>query len=341
MSKTIKKSGFTLIELLIVIGLLAALAAVLLPTLMGDREDALSGIDKYNAAGTLRTLRQYQAITGNLPNGMHTGLDENGVLMAGVTDAFSTNASKSGSITTLSADDVTALQSIGITKLAYGTGDATKTGDDALGYKTLTEGSSVISVTSEWVGEDDEQLTFNGKGLTYLLDPNGPGFTKIIDLFLTPTADWSSESTGWVKGFNIKMDVPGTCPLVDDEFSYYTVFIGIKANGEATVSATASDVSGNAPTKAPLPDSTTAADIATLKTAVAGLTDAGEALNGGTTPSWTDTKDSNGDIISSTANITLSSGGNAGTYSYTITYNPKGTAEFLGTSCPEHGITNP
>ncbi|MDR2761922.1 MAG: type II secretion system GspH family protein, partial [Planctomycetaceae bacterium] len=41
MKKTIKFAGFTLIELLIVIGLLAALASVLLPSLMGSREDAL------------------------------------------------------------------------------------------------------------------------------------------------------------------------------------------------------------------------------------------------------------------------------------------------------------
>ena len=48
------RGGFTLIELLIVIGLLAALAALVLPKLSADRKKALAGIDDYNEAGTAR-----------------------------------------------------------------------------------------------------------------------------------------------------------------------------------------------------------------------------------------------------------------------------------------------
>jgi prepilin-type N-terminal cleavage/methylation domain-containing protein len=336
MTKTIKKSGFTLIELLIVIGLLAALAAVLLPTLMGTREDALAGIDKYNAAGTLRTLRQYEAITGQLPRGMHTGLETGGTafadLMAGVTAAFSENAKKTDAVTTLSADEAAALNSIGITSLAYGTGDTTKTGDDALGYVDVAEGIGVVTLTDEWTGEDGGGITFNGKGYAAL---EAEGYTKIINLFITPTTDWSAEGTGWVKGFKVKMDVPGTCPIVDDDFSYYTMFIGIKAEGEATVTVSSTTNSGGTVPTTYLPSQTTAKDPEDLKTTVGNLT----YLDG--TPTWSSSSNANGDVVTYTATYNYDDSTNDGTITYTITHKIAGTATLLGTSCPEHGVTNP
>ena len=66
--------GFTLIELLIVIGLLGALTALVLPSLTADREEALGSICDYNQAGTVRTLRQFASMMGHYPNQFHTGL---------------------------------------------------------------------------------------------------------------------------------------------------------------------------------------------------------------------------------------------------------------------------
>ena len=69
------KSGFTLIELLIVIGLLGALVALVLPALTGSREEALAAVDDYNQTGTLRTPTLYVNLYGVLPSDMHTRLD--------------------------------------------------------------------------------------------------------------------------------------------------------------------------------------------------------------------------------------------------------------------------
>jgi prepilin-type N-terminal cleavage/methylation domain-containing protein len=57
--KTVKtKGGFTLIELLIVIGLLGALTALILPRLAADHEEAMGDVCDYNQAGTVRVLTQ-------------------------------------------------------------------------------------------------------------------------------------------------------------------------------------------------------------------------------------------------------------------------------------------
>ncbi|MFW5864150.1 MAG: type II secretion system protein, partial [bacterium] len=49
-----RKSGFTLIEMLVVIGLLGALTALVLPSLTANREEALGDVCDYNQAGTVR-----------------------------------------------------------------------------------------------------------------------------------------------------------------------------------------------------------------------------------------------------------------------------------------------
>jgi prepilin-type N-terminal cleavage/methylation domain-containing protein len=314
---TFKKSGFTLIELLVVIGLLAALAAILLPTLMGTREDALAGIDKYNSAGTLRTLRQYEVMTGELPNGMHTGLKSaTGTELMDVPKVFSDNAARSGSITTLDQIEIDALEEIGITKLAY---DA----NSPVTYENITETTNVIVATPDWVGEDGNILTFNGKTIAEL---QNEGYSKIINLFVTPTAIWDAAGKGWVKGFGVKMDIPGTCPIPDEEFSYYTAFIGIMAEGAKC------EISGTDAASAPKPTSLTAGSIADLKDAIETAVDADSDWTLG---SWDDSVDG-------VSTVTVTDTGSA-TATYTITeLSAKETkAVLIGTSCPEHGVTNP
>ncbi|MDR2438206.1 MAG: prepilin-type N-terminal cleavage/methylation domain-containing protein [Planctomycetaceae bacterium] len=312
-----KKSGFTLIELLIVIGLLAALAAVLLPTLMGDREDALEGICSYNQAGTLRTLRQYEAMTGKLPNGMHTGLQTNAssATPMQLPPAFQENLKlNTVNIYTLTTADVAALEEAGITKLAYGTGSASATGDAALGYETVTATTSnVIKIAANWQS-DGAAFTFNAKGIPAW---EAEGYANIIALFITPTVDWTSASSGgWVKGFNVSMDIPGTCPIPNDEnteFAYYVAYIGLKTSGYQVSYSPIDD--------AVLPTLPTWSSDKTLT-----VTD--YSLTGNDTNGYTLTKGG-----SDVATVTFTQ--------ITIDGDIEPKAVLIGTSCPECGITNP
>jgi prepilin-type N-terminal cleavage/methylation domain-containing protein len=319
---TMKKSGFTLIELLIVIGLLAALAAVLLPSLMGDRQTATESICNYNQAGTLRTLRQYEAMTsGKLPSGLHTGLtddDTTPVYMPGLPGGFTGNLT--GTYTTpLSGPEAAALVNAGIANLAYGTGkpDATDV-NTSLGYKPVVKDLVVMEVSENWIDDAKIPYSFNGKGIAAL---HSDGYETVIALFIAPTTDWSaSESKGWVKNFSVKLDVPGKCPVpVDADFAYYVAYVGLKTTGY--------DVSYSVET--------------------------GQTLPGGL-PTWQKTNsyslpDTITDYVYEDEKIYKGTAVATGTLVGTVTLTPIGTndgdiepkAVLLGTSCPECGITNP
>jgi hypothetical protein len=303
---------------------------------MGTREDALEGICSYNQAGTLRTLRQYEAMTGQLPDGLHTGLDDTAASNAPMKlpPAFQKNLatdSTNGCIYSLQAPDVAALKNAGINKLAYGTGDATLTGDAALGYELVATSKKVIAVNSNWTS-DNAPFTFNGKGVPAL---NAEGYEHIITLFVAPTTDWSAPSTGWVKGFSVKMDIPGTCPVPNDEnteFAYYVAYVGLRTKGfnisysvaeGQTLPSTAKKWLDTAPTNADSLGLTGSSPTYTYN----------PTTNAITIP---DPDDAGKTIL--VATVTLSE----------IKENPNSdagevapSAVLVGTSCPECGITNP
>jgi prepilin-type N-terminal cleavage/methylation domain-containing protein len=338
---TIKNSGFTLIELLIVIGLLAALAAVLLPTLMGDRDAALNSIDKYNGAGTLRTLRQYEAMTGKLPNGLHTGLTaaSSGTVMSNVSTVFKANLAASGTsgeggIDTLSIDEAKALSEIGLTHLAYSTGEPNEhTIEETLGYVKVASGISVITLSDDWTytpagSEDAVEMSFNGKGPHYL---EHEGYSKVIALFVAPTAQWNAAGTGWVKGFSVGMDVPATSPLPEsDTFPYYIAYVGIQQGWAAS-----DDVKSTGTVAIPHNPAPGEADESDLVDAIKTLY-SGTNYSGDT---WTWDNSVSGVLIGeNTASSGTSTEGATVTYSlYYI--NP--TARLLGTSNPDCVVTNP
>jgi prepilin-type N-terminal cleavage/methylation domain-containing protein len=343
MKKTVKFAGFTLIELLIVIGLLAALAAVLLPSLMGDREEAMRSIDKYNGAGTLRTLRQYEAMTGELPNGLHTGLtvnDGDANLMTGVSEYFATNFAK-GELTTLTASEAKALSDTGIKDLAYGAGDPEGHERKDLGYVKVDTGTYVISLPMQ-DGEDDENnpvelawkdkngkpVTFNGKGPHYLGHEN---FTKVIALFITPTAEWRAEGKNWVKGFQVGMDIPATSPLPESgEFPYYIAYVGIQGDGW-TVEA--SEPKGGPHIHLHQLAKTAADAISMLNEEM------GEAT-GGSFGNLTWSSGSSADGDTATATFTNEDNDDI-SYTFTLKYRSQSQAVLLGTSSADCVSTNP
>ncbi|MDR1484630.1 MAG: prepilin-type N-terminal cleavage/methylation domain-containing protein [Planctomycetaceae bacterium] len=334
MKKTVKFAGFTLIELLIVIGLLAALASVLLPSLMGSREDALEGICSYNQAGSLRTLRQFEAMTGKLPSGFHTGLQDSTTavtsvdgLMPGFAPAFLTNVSTpsiAGNVQTLASHEAEALKGLGITELAYGTGDASKgaTTSDALGYESVTDGLRVICVDPDWTNDGElnaDPYSFNGRTVQSYLD--NEGYTKVVALFITPTVNWEKESTGWVKGFSVKLEITGTCPIPQTDFAYYVAYVGIRGEGYYV---NYGNPSGGAE---PIPS--------TFPTFAANESAASTALTAAATGSWVYTP-ADGKLVHTSADSTPV----VTTYNTSIVYKDA-VAKLLGTSCPECGITNP
>jgi hypothetical protein len=284
---------------------------------MGTREDALEGICSYNQAGTLRTLRQYETMTGQLPNGMHTGLVDSDSAAASMKlpPAFQDNLKLGAYHYELTTEDANALKSIGITTLAYGPGNPKgTTNDDVLGYQTVEAGKNVIEVSNEWVS-DDNPFTFNGRTINTLKSLNG--YRHIIALFITPTADWSAKgSSGWVKGFNVGMDIPGTCPIPNDEgteFAYYVAYVGLRGVG-FTVTYTAE------------PSQSIPANMPEWSAVDTGLKDA----DGSDLDLPTDVTITGTDVM------------NNGTKVATLSYKPAvSDAALVGTSCPECGITNP
>jgi prepilin-type N-terminal cleavage/methylation domain-containing protein len=334
--RTIKKSGFTLIELLIVIGLLAALASVILPTLMGDRDTALNSVDKYNQAGTLRTLRQYEAMTGELPNGLHTGLqaaDGTDGVMPGVSATLQANVTTMGSVVALSPDDVTALRKIGIQQLACGTGNPdAHTLATTLGYQNVSTTLYTLSLPmgedSLWKDKNGKTLSFNGKGLHYL---GHASYTKVIPLFIAPTAQWNAEGKNWVKGFSVSMDIPATSPLPESgEFPYYIAYIGIQGGGYEILCAKSGDDAEDAPdihfhSRA----ATTTQVLGMIQEEINEYEGSGSfgAVTTGGGDTWTVT------FTPTTGDTTL--------YSFSLEHDPDSKAELLGTSNPDCVVTNP
>lgn len=229
-----RRQGFTLIELLIVIGLLGALTALILPSLSADRKEALQDVNKYNKAGTMRVLSEYHQLTNGYPSGMHTGLQaasgDEAVRMVGMPKCTKKNVTSS-TITTLTATQLESLAEAGIESLCYGTG---------LNKATLDETVCVVK-SADWVrGSNQTALTFQGLtgaewAATMNSDPNGGGTDGLlIALWVAPTTDWESASGGnndWTRGnVELGVDMPAQAPIptvsadgddVDIEFAYY------------------------------------------------------------------------------------------------------------------------
>ena len=249
-----KNQGFTLIELLIVIGLLGALTALILPSLSADREEALGDVCDYNQSGTVRILKQFHQLTGVYPNDMHSGLqslDSSAMAMDGIPEAqadhMGSGTETCPSLYQLTASDVNSLTEAGITSVCYGTG---------LNTQTLSEGDSVVRAYNNshyWYDDSGENrvMTFNGVSLENWEtgDLNNDGEPEdssgvVLVFWIAPTTDWNANvaaNKDWAHG-NVKLgiDLEGQCPIPAEDtdggepsFAYYMAYFMVYTDGSA------------------------------------------------------------------------------------------------------------
>jgi prepilin-type N-terminal cleavage/methylation domain-containing protein len=249
-TKKIKQGGFTLIELLIVIGLMGALTALILPRLSADREEAMGDVCDYNQAGSVRVLTQYNDIFGAYPAGMHNGLggtDVAAVAIEGLPDAQLDHMVTDIATTrhALTADQAASLVAAGITNVASGTGyNLTEVEEDVnLAAACAADGSN------PWNDDGGVEMTFDGVAISDWATATGtPSWDAsggpVVCLWITPTVDWESAqgdggNSDWTKGaveYGISME--GKCPIPTaaasgDEvsFAYYMAYFKVYDDG--------------------------------------------------------------------------------------------------------------
>ena len=307
------RRGFTLIELLIVIGLLGALTALVLPSMMADREEALADICDYNQAGTLRVLKQYQQITGKLPDLMHTGLTLADEAMPGLPKPQLENiAGHAGSIHTLTAAEAAALRAVGITKVAK---------DEGMNEVVLAEGVKILEV-SGWVDDSDpaQEYSFYGKTATEFNEEGA----HLFAFYVAPTINWeagSGDNKDWTKGnVTLSLDLAGQCPIpAGADFSYYLAYVAVWSDFF--------QVSGVSLARDKYFELNEAQDAAVA--AVQAIDEDYELGGSG----WTEANGVYTGVFSASGldDITVTITDRTGT----------GEAKLVGTSCPECGILNP
>ena len=199
----VKRSSFTLIELLIVIGLLGALTALILPSLMANREDALGDVCDYHQAGTVRVLKQFYQVYHHYPAGMHTGLQSGAnptYPMAGLPSAqlahMGTSDADCPSATTPSENQIKSPQRPASKKSAM----APVTTCWMLTVPLIVRAHNG---TGYWLDDDPDgpkEMTFDGVSLenwevatgTPSWDQRG-GAGIVVVLWIAPTIDWENH----------------------------------------------------------------------------------------------------------------------------------------------------
>jgi len=265
-----KKQYFSLIELLIVIAILGALVALILPSLESSEDDAKDTACDYNNYGTLRYVTMFESVNGVYPSGFHTGLEadiDNANTMAGLAgftcanmignpDGFTltatgdenednmwqaattTAASAAGNIVNeaLGANTLASLQKAGIMHLAYGNNTATAI--DATSH--VIKVGDAAQLLEDQVNTDGlitladgSNITINGRSIPDYIAAGD----VCVPLFVAPTIDWDhyypEESiTVGVRSSKIGIGLPGKCPhLKKEAFRYYICLFSVDNDG--------------------------------------------------------------------------------------------------------------
>jgi prepilin-type N-terminal cleavage/methylation domain-containing protein len=249
------KQGFSLIELMIVIVIIGALTAIILPQFNASESEAKdAGCDASNY-GTLRQLSNYRSINGVYPSRLHTGFelataanDESMGATAGVSalaDVTAANLTTNTVIHPLSAGQADSLNAAGIDVLAAG-----GFGMNAV-FTSVTNTVAVRNINAQWLEDPTDPtsvVTINGlpifahaygdPQLDYI--PNASystslaGDNLIVPLFVAPTADWDNAVVDGSKlESKISVAQVGGCPWLEggEHFRYYITYFKVFGDG--------------------------------------------------------------------------------------------------------------
>ncbi len=264
MRKKIKqacKEGFSLIELMIVIVILGALTAIILPQFDASESEAKdTGCDASNY-GTIDQLTKYRSINGVYPSRFHNGFENAAATTAmgatadvtALAEVTATNLVGHTVAATLTVDQADSLAAAGIDILASGGFGM------AAAFTTVAEDGDVRSITSDWfeghgaagAGEAGTEVTINGLPIfAYAAsDPQldydpadddvgdlGDVDGVVVPLFVAPTVDWDHAVIDG-DSFDSRIGVAqvGGCPWLEagEQFRYYITFFKVFNNGDA------------------------------------------------------------------------------------------------------------
>ncbi|MFA7174882.1 MAG: prepilin-type N-terminal cleavage/methylation domain-containing protein [Kiritimatiellia bacterium] len=246
------RKGFSLIELMIVIVIIGALVAIILPQFNASESEAKDvGCDASNY-GTLLQLSNYRSINGVYPSRMHTALESAGGNIMGTTEGVSKLASITASnilyrsnIVTLDEKQAGSLAAAGVEYVANG-----GFGIEA-DFTAVSNGVSVVQVDHDWFedakGEDkSSSVTINGLPIFAYANedpqlqfkPGDSSATKadgiVVPLTVAPTTDWENAVVGGDKfASRIGVAQEGGCPWMEGgaEFRYYIAFFKVFNDG--------------------------------------------------------------------------------------------------------------
>lgn len=246
------RSGFSLIELIIVIVIIGALTAIIIPQFDASESQAKdTGCDASNY-GTLRQLGNFRSVNGVYPSRLHTGYES----LAGTDDFMGTTDGASAlaeitennfvnhsTKTTLTADQAASLTAAGMNVLAYG-----GFGIPAV-FEEVDDTTQVAVIDDDWfeahgasgTGIPGNEVTVNGLPVfAYAAsDPQldyapGDAYADLDDVdgivvpfFAAPTADWENAVIDGVPmASKIGVAQVGGCPWLEggEEFRYYIAF---------------------------------------------------------------------------------------------------------------------
>ena len=238
----VRSQFFSLVELLIVIAIMGALTALILPQFTGTEKESKRSACKYNSSGTQRYISTFKSINGVFPSKLHS-CGHNGTLLPQATGNLTNNAADN--FTALSVNEAKSLVKAGIVALAEaaGTGDelwrkyaekALVAADGTMTAKTALPKVIKIKKDEVWK-EGAEEVTIRGKHLHEYVVENSK---SVAVLFVSPATDWENvyKNENSTASGQSKFTVPlvGQAPIDSSHntFAYYGLVLELDETGQ-------------------------------------------------------------------------------------------------------------